>query len=1042
MLLLASAFTSALAADRSRTALPKAASKASPPQCIVSTNLGPPWQPPGSFTYIQQITLNITNAGPSIVPVPYSLAVGNPGYTGAAQAFQWIIQSEAGGIISGAVVNYPQVLQAAQKNVVSVGFLVSLLPGHSAAPVGVRVNGVPCFLAGVQNLTIANQPAQAEESNLNPLSTDSGKIIGNDGNELRLHGVNYFGFDDANTMFDGLWGGSDSLAQDWATIVYRIQLLGFNAVRIPFSFKDLQASPKSFSQSCTQVSNSAVVSSVTNPYQGTASGVTAPNPFYQPPQQSGVCNTYLPTDSTFNRLVYVTKSLTNAGIYVLLDNQFNLDNTALEGTDNWVQSWVKLVSAFNDDAVASAKIMCDMLNEPDFGNLRWEASNGLPGVGDLYLTAMDALYAANPGLLFFVEGAGQQGSIAKNWGDGLTTDKQIIADTGISDPNTFFTTLVGKPYISQVVIAPHIYGPSVSNDKSGSSAGAALYARLSTSFGYLNKAGYNGHIFPVVLGETGTDFTQYPGDTRTLLDLASYVSLSNGADDGKHNAITSAFWWAWNANSGQGMGLVGQDWTTIDWTKIAYLQGPIMNLKPWYQGNQPAPQGPQAPADTSAAAASAEEATGAAPPPTIKNGRIFDANGNPLAFNGVVWGGFDNKVTMLDGLFLGNTSLTLDFATSVRRLAALGFNAVRIPFSFTDLQAKGTRNFTRACHSVSEAELRASLTPPTPLVSYAAQVPPLGFPAEEVPGICNGYLPADSTLSRLIFVVDFLTNNGFYVVLSNNLETDKSVLRSPETWVQNWASTFSAITVNSPSSLSNTIIEPFNDPAAIGLQWNAAGGLPGLTDLYIALQDAISTISPTTLFMLQGTGKLRQNMAGTQNFQTDPFTIAAYGLSNPTTFFRTLSGRPYVNRTILAPRIEPPSITRTSANSTGSTLWSMLDTSFGTLSQSGFTYNGVSRVFPIVIGEFGSNLTSAADITMMSDLFFYMLNAGNADTGNHANLMSWFWGTWPPNKPIVGGILLPNPYEINWAKINYLAELGLTPWYTDLDRSRASLPLR
>ena len=67
--------------------------------------------------------------------------------------------------------------------------------------------------------------------------------------------VNYFGFDDANTMFDGLWGGSDSLAQDWATIVYRIQLLGFNAVRIPFSFKDLQASPKDFSQACTQVEN-------------------------------------------------------------------------------------------------------------------------------------------------------------------------------------------------------------------------------------------------------------------------------------------------------------------------------------------------------------------------------------------------------------------------------------------------------------------------------------------------------------------------------------------------------------------------------------------------------------------------------------------------------------------------------------------------------------------------------------------------------------------------------------------------------------------
>lgn len=46
--------------------------------------------------------------------------------------------------------------------------------------------------------------------------------------------------------------------------------------------------------------------------------------------------------------------------------------------------------------------------------------------------------------------------------------------------------------------------------------------------------------------------------------------------------------------------------------------------------------------------------------------------------------------------------------------------------------------------------------------------------------VCNGYLPADSTLSRLLYVVDFLTNNGFYVVLSNNLEVRKKkpILRS------------------------------------------------------------------------------------------------------------------------------------------------------------------------------------------------------------------------------------------------------------------------
>ncbi|KAK9864609.1 hypothetical protein WJX84_005551 [Apatococcus fuscideae] len=648
---------------------------------------------------------------------------------------------------------------------------------------------------------------------------------------FQLRGVNYFGFDDANTMFDGLWGGSDSLAQDWATVVYRIQLLGFNAIRIPFSFKDLQSSPKSFSQSCTQ----------------------------------GKCNTYLP--------------------------------------------------------VAQAKTMVDILNEPDFGNLRWEAANGLPGVGDLYLQAMDALYNVNSGLLYFIEGAGQQGSIAKNWGDGFTTDSSVVSSTGVSDPNSFFSSLLGKPYLNQVVIAPHVYGPSVSMDNSGSSVGSKFWSRLTTSFGYLNKAGYKGHMFAIALGETGTDFSQYPGDTQTLLDLASYVSLANGADDGKHNAITSVFWWAWNANSGQGMGIVGQDWTTIDWTKIAFLQGSIMNLKPWYQGSQPAPQGPQA-------------------------------------------------------------------SSSV------------------------------------------SLTPPAATIYPTFMVQPLAVLPDQIPGICNNYLPSDSVMSRFIYVVDFFAQNGFYVVLSNNLDTDKTALRSPNAWVQSWASIFSAVTTNSPYSQANVIVEPFSDPPAAGLQWNAADSLPGLSDLYIAVQDAISSLSPTTLFMLQGTGSYQAASAGIQGFATDATTLAQYGLSNPTTFFRELSGRPYVNRTILAPRINPPSITRIAANTTGETLWTRLDTSFGYLSQQGFCYNGVCRIFPIAVAEFGSNLTSAADINMMSDLSSYLSNYGSADTGNHAIIGSWFWATWPPNRPVVGGLLADNPYNIQWAKINYLAQLGLTPWYT------------
>ena len=48
--------------------------------------------------------------------------------------------------------------------------------------------------------------------------------------------------------------GTDSLTLDFATVVYRLQLLGFNAVRLPFSFVDLyDTPPKSQTRSCPQV---------------------------------------------------------------------------------------------------------------------------------------------------------------------------------------------------------------------------------------------------------------------------------------------------------------------------------------------------------------------------------------------------------------------------------------------------------------------------------------------------------------------------------------------------------------------------------------------------------------------------------------------------------------------------------------------------------------------------------------------------------------------------------------------------------------------
>ncbi len=67
----------------------------------------------------------------------------------------------------------------------------------------------------------------------------------------------------------------------------------------------------------------------------------------------------------------------------------------------------------------------------------------------------------SPTTLFLIEGCGQLGS-AMNWGDGYITDALAIRIAALSDPNPFFTTLVSRPYLNNVVIAPHYYPPSVS----------------------------------------------------------------------------------------------------------------------------------------------------------------------------------------------------------------------------------------------------------------------------------------------------------------------------------------------------------------------------------------------------------------------------------------------------------------------------------------------------------------------------------------------------------------------------------------------------
>jgi len=58
--------------------------------------------------------------------------------------------------------------------------------------------------------------------------------------------IAWFGFNNGQTMVDGLWAGYQNASLgDFPTVLKRNKLLGFNGIRLPFTFVDLDKAPSS-----------------------------------------------------------------------------------------------------------------------------------------------------------------------------------------------------------------------------------------------------------------------------------------------------------------------------------------------------------------------------------------------------------------------------------------------------------------------------------------------------------------------------------------------------------------------------------------------------------------------------------------------------------------------------------------------------------------------------------------------------------------------------------------------------------------------------
>lgn len=545
---------------------------------------------------IQPVQLHfwLFNTGWAPVQTPFTVSIANTGYLDAYDHEGFTLATEVDyGVVTLLSKGPEQQLLPHAGSVVEVRATVEVT-GLDPSPTSIFLDDRPCTIQAADAVGIVLQP-EVQQS----LTTRDGQIIGLDGQVIDLKGIAWFGFEDGNTVVDGLWEPEvdvdlDGLSMELQTAVQRMQLLGFNAIRLPFTFDQLyNAAPKNYTLECEHPDLTQVVESLIPPYLDIS--VTNDSVKHiadgqlQAPYRlvEGTCNPWLPNSSVLDRFLFVINYLARNGFYIVVVHQTSYEPITVNNQASFVQQWQKLLSQLSEDPATRLRLLIDPINELDTLYIRWEnnQTTGLLGQGQLYLDIFEALHKINPYVLFFVQGTGQktEGLVA-NWGDGLATSAALLKALPLSDPNPFFQALMKQTYLNQVVIAPHVYPPTVTAaEEGGTTFGQALYKRLSDSFGYLNKEGYcmgtTCHRFPVVVGETGSGFDSLQ-DIDFMEDLALYLHNIEQGYDRRHNRIGSWFLWAWNANAALNLGLLEADWQTIKWRYVEYME--YLGLEPWY----------------------------------------------------------------------------------------------------------------------------------------------------------------------------------------------------------------------------------------------------------------------------------------------------------------------------------------------------------------------------------------------------------------------------------------------------------------------------
>lgn len=414
----------------------------------------------------------------------------------------------------------------------SFGFNAS--PGNATVPpANYLFNGLPLGAMeppptiAIGDVTVTEGAAVSSASGF--LHTSGNQIVDANNQPVKIAGVNWFGMETSNYAPHGLW------TRSYTSMMDQMKQLGFNTIRLPFSDQLFDAG-------------------------STPNGID----FAKNPDLAGL-----------NGLQIMDKIVDYAGkigLRIMLDhhrsaagnsaNENGLWYTSTYSESRWISNWTMLAARYAGNATV---IGADLHNEPH-GPATWGSGDPATDWRLAAEKAGNAILAVNPDWLIVVEGVESGPSGSTWWGGNLSSAGAYPVRLNVA---------------GRLVYSPHDYPASVYPQRwfSDPSYPNNLPAVWDANWGYLFKQ----NVAPILIGEFGSKLAT-TSDQQWAAKLVSYLKGDldgNGTNDLPAGQLGMSWtYWSWNPNSGDTGGILNDDWTTVNQTKMNLLTPIEFTLPP------------------------------------------------------------------------------------------------------------------------------------------------------------------------------------------------------------------------------------------------------------------------------------------------------------------------------------------------------------------------------------------------------------------------------------------------------------------------------